>query len=147
MSDSVDLHAVVVGGGAIAQALLDRLSSDSAMTRITLLARGIETEPSDRVACKRLELLDESSIVSAAEFAGNRGPIDTLIVATGLLHDQCGLRPEKRLSESNEAHAAAVIQRECARSGIDRQTHAAIDAQKQEKHVRRIVSTRRQHRG
>ena len=99
MSDLSNRHAVIFGGGAIAQALVARLSASSTVTRLTVLARGIRPNQGDLRATYPIELLNESTIVDAAEFVGRRGPIDTLIVATGVLHDQNGMRPEKRLTE------------------------------------------------
>lgn len=99
MNVDTDLHAVVVGGGAIARALVAQISARSSVSRVSVLARGVQTDSDDFLATKSIELLDERSITEAAEFAGDRGPIDILIIATGILHDQSGMRPEKRLSE------------------------------------------------
>lgn len=99
MREDTDKHAVVVGGGGIARALVARLSARSDVERVTNLARGIQSSREDFLATHPIDILDESSIVAAADFTATRGPVDTVIVATGILHDQSGMRPEKRLAE------------------------------------------------
>lgn len=44
---------------------------------------------------------DEATVAEFARQAAQGGPLDAVIVATGLLHDEHGLGPEKRLSDIN----------------------------------------------
>ena len=53
-----------------------------------------------RLVIKRLDVTEEDSIESVACYvAADESPIDLLINATGTLHDQEGLAPEKRLQD------------------------------------------------
>ena len=53
--------------------------------------------------CSGIDFADEASIRKAAEQCVKDAPIDTVIVATGMLHDY-GLMPEKSLRELNAAN-------------------------------------------
>jgi NAD(P)-dependent dehydrogenase (short-subunit alcohol dehydrogenase family) len=88
------LNAVVIGAsGGIGGAFAALLGSCEDVGGLLLCAR------SDRVPdAVHLDLADEASIAAAAETAQSRlGEIDLVIVATGMLYEGEGLRPEKTL--------------------------------------------------
>ncbi len=98
------LTACVFGAsGGIGGALVARLAADPAIAVIHAGARtAIEAAPGIRPF--RFELTDEDSI---AEAAAAIGPVDVVIVATGVLHGD-GLAPEKSLrAQSPESYARA----------------------------------------
>ncbi len=76
--------AVIGASGGIGAALAARLAADAAVTEVVALSR---SGPEGR----RIDVTDEASIAAAASAAG---PLDLVIVATGLLH-RPGLSPEK----------------------------------------------------
>ena len=96
-------RAVVVGSsGAIGRAFADCLARDGA--EVIGLARSAAS-PADRI-----DLLDEDSIAAAAARIGAGGPVDLVLVASGVLHWD-GLGPERswrELSADALARAFAV---------------------------------------
>lgn len=81
-------RAVVVGSsGGIGRAVAGLLDSDPACAQVLRLGRRADVP---------IDLEDESSIEAAAKTAGERGPVDLLFDATGVLHDD-GIFPEKAL--------------------------------------------------
>ena len=52
---------------------------------------------------------DEDVVAEYANRAARHGPLDAVIVATGVLHDDQGLRPEKRLADLNAADLARAF--------------------------------------
>lgn len=98
-------RALVVGaggglGGAFAAVLArhPRVASlhlaardpDAALARVQAPVPG-----GAAVAASRCDLLDEASIAQAVAAAAAGGPLHLVIVATGVLHEPGGLRPEK----------------------------------------------------
>ena len=53
---------------------------------------------------------DEDVVAEYAKQATKHGPLDAVIVATGVLHDDQGLRPEKRLADLNAANLARAFE-------------------------------------
>lgn len=106
-------RAVVIGaGGGIGNALVRRLNSDTRLETLALsrsLAR--QPEPRDRPAADgcHIDITDEDSIVAAAEYCSAGGPLDLVIVATGVLHDGDRLTPEKRLADLDPAAMQRVF--------------------------------------
>ncbi len=85
-------RAVVVGAtGAIGSALVRQLHLDPRCGQLISLSRS--SKPS-------IDFQDAATIVQAAEYLRNQGPLHLIIVATGILHEP-GRWPEKRLSEIN----------------------------------------------
>lgn len=91
-------RAVVIGAqGGIGQALVERLRAQGAF--VHALSRHPEN-PADA-----LDLLDESSINNAAQAISGHGPIDLVIVATGVLQTGPGT-PEKGWRDLSAANLA-----------------------------------------
>lgn len=91
-------RAVVIGyGGGIGRALVERLAEDRAYDEVHALSREPPgTGTNDRVRHGRIDVGDPDSIAAAATVLG--GPLDLVIIATGLLH-ATGHRPERSLAE------------------------------------------------
>ena len=53
---------------------------------------------------------DEEIVSEYADRAARHSPLDAVIVATGVLHDDQGLRPEKRLADINAASLARAFE-------------------------------------
>ena len=96
-----DLRAVVVGAtGGIGAALTEALAAAPAVAAVLACSRS--GDPPDRlrshakVLTQSLDLLDEAAIAATAETVRARfGAVGLVLVATGRLHDQAGLKPEK----------------------------------------------------
>jgi NAD(P)-dependent dehydrogenase (short-subunit alcohol dehydrogenase family) len=99
---TVQIKACVFGAsGGIGAALVKQLARDPMVTVVHAGARSTLLN-APKVLPFRFDLTDERSIVEAA---ANIGPLDLIIVATGLLHDAT-LQPEKSLrAQSAEAYA------------------------------------------
>ncbi len=87
-------RAMVFGaGGGIGAALAAALADDPACAVVHAGARRA-IDAGAKLAPFRLDLDDEASIAAAVESAAADGPLDLVIVATGVLHGP-GLAPEK----------------------------------------------------
>ena len=107
-----NLRAVVVGAsGGIGRALVGALSDDPSIETIYALSRSKPSLPLPKVATLELDLLDEATIEQSASACAEGGPLDLVIVATGMLHDAPDLLPEKtwkQLTPQNLAQAFAI---------------------------------------
>lgn len=85
-------NAVVIGSsGGIGRALVEALLADGTGTVHGLSRSGVAIS-SERAG--RIDIRDEASIAAAAGRVSETGPVDLVIVATGLLHSG-GISPEK----------------------------------------------------
>ena len=102
-------RAVVFGAsGAIGAALVAALRADPAYAEVIACARG--TADSDL----HFDLSDEASIARLSGRIGKGGPLDLVLVATGMLHEAGGAQPEK----SMQAIDPAALQRSFALNTI-----------------------------
>lgn len=85
--------AVFGAGGGIGRALVAHLAADPRCGVVYAGARG-GGEGAGKVLPFRFDLRDEASIAAAAERFAGGGPLDLVLVATGILHGD-GLKPEK----------------------------------------------------
>ena len=92
-----NLRVVVVGAsGGIGAALVDRLVSSSQVARVHSLSRQGKSHPSPKVSNLTFDFTNEASVEAAAQALAEVGPLDVVIVATGLLQGN-GIAPEKNL--------------------------------------------------
>ena len=96
--------AVVIGaGGGIGGALVDRLVADRRHASVHALSRAPQPPVARIVRTGRIDVADPESIAAAA--AAIAGPVDLVVVATGLLHED-GHGPERALRELDAARLA-----------------------------------------
>ena len=89
------LRAAVIGAsGSIGGAFVGHLRADPSVAQIYAFSRS-PLAGGDRVIAGPLDYDDETSIAAAAESTRDGGPLDLIIVASGLLHEGPGLQPEK----------------------------------------------------
>ncbi len=102
-----EMRVCVFGGGGIGGALVDALTGDPRVGTICAGARKANAFPiHPKVTPFAFDLLDEVSIRHAAETLAPIAPFDLIIVATGILHEADGVKPEKSYSaQSPEAYA------------------------------------------
>jgi NAD(P)-dependent dehydrogenase (short-subunit alcohol dehydrogenase family) len=94
------MRAVIIGAsGGIGRALVDQLTHRDDLTAVHALSRTPIAVQSSKVITGRLDLLDEDSIAAAAQSVTAAGPPDLVFVATGILSDAAGLKPEKSLRQ------------------------------------------------
>lgn len=95
-----DSNVAVIGAtGGIGSALLRLLSNDSHVARICAFSRSGEISGFADVEAGRIDLEDEDTIAEAAVKASREGPLDLILVATGILWQAEHLRPEKAMRE------------------------------------------------
>lgn len=92
-----EMSVVVVGAsGGIGKALTNILSASPAVARIVACSRSRPVLEHSKVRHERLDLEDEPTIARAAEAVRADGDaLDLVVVASGILHDDGTLRPEK----------------------------------------------------
>ncbi|WP_297443646.1 SDR family NAD(P)-dependent oxidoreductase [Acidocella sp.] len=104
-------RAVVFGaGGAIGGALVDELANRG-VAEIHALSRHPGRAPAP-VHTDYADILDEPSLAEVALRLGAMGALDTVIVATGLLHG-AGLSPEKALRDLRTEAMATLFAVNC----------------------------------
>jgi NAD(P)-dependent dehydrogenase (short-subunit alcohol dehydrogenase family) len=98
--------AVFGASGGIGRAFVELLASDPNCGVVYAGARA-EAPHDEKVHPFTFHLRDETSIATAAQMMGEGGPLDLVIVTTGILHGN-GLKPEKTYrSLDSDAMAAA----------------------------------------
>lgn len=96
MSDPSGATAVVIGaGGGIGGAFVAALAADRRFATVHALSR-TGGASGGTVVPGRIDVTDEASIAAAADRIG--GPIDLVLIATGMLHER-GRMPERALRE------------------------------------------------
>ena len=94
------MNAAVIGAsGGIGQAVLQRLNDDPSVERIHAFSRNATSSVDGKIHSLPIDLLDEESITSGAKIAAAEKPLDLVFVATGLLHREPDVRPEKTMQQ------------------------------------------------
>ena len=92
-----DLRVVIVGAsGGIGAALVERLVTSDQVARIHALSRQGKSHTSSKVFNLTFDFTNEDSLNAAAQALSESGPLDVVIIATGLLQGE-GIAPEKNL--------------------------------------------------
>ena len=91
---------VVIAGasGGIGAALLEHCTADERVNKIFALRRSNAPGHGSKVATLEFDFHHEDSIRAASETVAEYGPIDLVVVATGVLHSE-RLAPEKALKD------------------------------------------------
>lgn len=90
-------NIVIFGAsGAIGRAFALKLANQYTDASITVFSRSNPDINSDNVRYQAIDYCNEEMLANAAEMVSNEMPIDLVIVATGILHDET-TTPEKSL--------------------------------------------------
>lgn len=96
-------NVVVIGAsGAIGRAFVQALSARDEVGNLFALSRSGAPVSSQKVISRSINYEDENDLVAAADFVASYGPVQKVIVATGILHD-AEMTPEKSLRDLNVA--------------------------------------------
>lgn len=107
-NDERRANVCVIGAtGGIGAALVEQLASRDSVGKIYALSRQPQLATCTRITRGRLDLMDEASISNAAQTIDQ--PLDLVIVATGILHGDEGLTPEKTYRAIDSGHLAKVF--------------------------------------
>ena len=90
--------AVVGASGGIGSEFVRQLSADPRVGQVHAMSRSAREFIADNVLSHVLDLDDEESIRTAASAAASAGPLDLVIVASGVLHDG-QMQPEKSIRQ------------------------------------------------
>ena len=105
--------AVVGSSGGIGAALVRQLTEDESVGTIYALSRsGQDASPGNAIP-RYIDIANEESVRHAAEVAGESGPLDLVIVATGILHQGAEIAPEKAMRELSPDALASVFATNC----------------------------------
>ncbi len=92
-------HVAVFGAsGGIGGAFCRALAGSDQVRTVHALSRSPAEFDDDKIIPSTFDLLDEASIAAAAERVSSDGPLDLVIVVTGILHRD-ELQPEKALRD------------------------------------------------
>lgn len=101
--------AIVGATGGIGSALLHIMEAEPRVAEVFAFARDPYAISKTRAQVAALALDDEQSLASAAASASAAGALDLVIVATGLLHNDADIQPEKSMKELDPAALARVL--------------------------------------
>ena len=88
--------AVVGASGGIGAALVEQLIASDQVAHVHALSRQVKPHPSSKVSNLTFDFTDEDSLEASAQVLAEVGPLDVVILATGLLQGN-GIAPEKNL--------------------------------------------------
>lgn len=94
-----NLTVLVVGAsGGIGQALLRALEDDPAVARCIVWSRRPVAPSSPKLTAMRVDITEERDIEAALEQLGDVDAVHLVLIASGVLHDDTGLMPEKNIA-------------------------------------------------
>jgi NAD(P)-dependent dehydrogenase (short-subunit alcohol dehydrogenase family) len=89
--------AVIGASGGIGSAFVKCLANDDGVAAVHAFSRSPQQSAHPKVTCGVLDLSEEASIAAAAQAAAAQSALDLVVVATGILHRETSLTPEKTL--------------------------------------------------
>ncbi|MBA4752314.1 MAG: SDR family NAD(P)-dependent oxidoreductase [Sphingopyxis sp.] len=106
----MDKRACVLGAsGGIGGAIVEALATSGDFARIYAGSRREVAPRRSHVDRFEFDFADEATLAVAADRIADEGPLDLIVVATGLLHRATSIRPEKSYRELDAAPMAEVF--------------------------------------
>ncbi len=97
-----NLNIVIFGShGGIGEALVNHFHNNEKVSKIYSFSRSKTSFSSNKIIENKIDITDENSVKYASEKIAKNDKIDIIIIATGILHDDKGLTPEKSLRDIN----------------------------------------------
>ena len=98
------MRAVIIGAtGGIGRALTEALAERTDVTQVYALSRSGEAAAHPKVVAGEIDILDEKSVATAATNVSANGPIELVVVASGVLSSGPDLQPEKSYRHQSRA--------------------------------------------
>lgn len=101
--------AVIGASGGIGSAIVRQLAAAESVGRVFAFSRRPNGADDTRTVAAAIDLSREASIREAAAMASADGPLDLVIVASGILHRGDALRPEKSMRELDGGSLAELF--------------------------------------
>ncbi len=106
-----DSRAVVIGAsGGLGAQFVRQLAAHPSVGTVHALSRSGRHPVGAGVAGGSVDITEEASVAAAAEAATADGPLDLVILATGILHDGDAIAPEKRMRDIDPAVMRRVFE-------------------------------------
>ncbi|MDC0196546.1 SDR family NAD(P)-dependent oxidoreductase [Gammaproteobacteria bacterium] len=103
--------AIIGASGGIGKALTKLISQQACVRHVYSCSRTNHTNELDKTSFIRLNITDESSVISAVEkIKAKTTKLDLVIVATGTLHEGKYLQPEKSWRSLNADNLQTIFQ-------------------------------------
>ena len=91
--------AVIGSSGAIGNSICKKLINDDAVEEVYKFSRVIKNEDTDKIKNIDIDIEDENSIKSCVEKLPSNIKFDLIFVATGILHNDNDIFPEKSIKD------------------------------------------------
>ncbi len=101
--------AVIGASGGIGAAFVEQLVALPATSRVFAFARSLDEQGDNKIHLAPIDITRERTVREAAAIASADGPLDLVILATGILHDTSGIFPEKSLRNIDAGVMADVL--------------------------------------
>ena len=101
--------AVIGASGGIGAALVEQLVALPATGRVFAFGRRLDEQSDDHIHIAPIDVTRERTVREAAAVATSEGPLDLVVVATGILHNDNGIFPEKSLRNIDASVMAEVL--------------------------------------
>lgn len=101
--------AVIGASGGVGRAFVELLAQEDSVSSIYAFSRSSVEWSDSKVRTHRIDLKDEPSVDAAAAFASQESPLDLVIVASGVLHRDGQISPEKSMRDMDPHSMAEVF--------------------------------------
>jgi NAD(P)-dependent dehydrogenase (short-subunit alcohol dehydrogenase family) len=101
--------AVIGASGGIGSAFVELLGNEPRVKQIHAFSRTPLPDSSSKVCTHFIDITREDTVRDAAIRASENGPLDLVLIATGILHQRKSLQPEKKFDDLQAANLTDVF--------------------------------------